>query len=64
MADTSADNAGRQHSEAARQVDERLVEQAREEGLDLVGPDGVLTGPSTRVREVRSGGVAVGAPGL
>ena len=33
------------------QLAEQLVEQARDQGLDLVGPDGVLTGLTKRVLE-------------
>jgi len=51
MTDTIAGDAERQRSQEDREVAERLVEQAREEGLDLVGPDGVLTGLTKRVLE-------------
>ncbi|WP_276319880.1 transposase [Egibacter rhizosphaerae] len=51
MTDTTGDNAERQRSDDDREVAERLVEQAREEGLDLVGPAGVLTGLTKQVFE-------------
>jgi transposase-like protein len=51
MTDTTGDNAERERSDDHREVAERLVEQAREEGLDLVGPDGVLTGLTKQVLE-------------
>jgi putative transposase len=51
MTDTTGHDAERQRSDDDREVAERLVEQAREEGLDLVGPEGVLTGLTKRVLE-------------
>jgi putative transposase len=51
MTDTTAHEPERQRSDDDREVAERLVEQAREEGLDLVGPDGVLTGLTKQVLE-------------
>jgi putative transposase len=40
-----------QRSEQDQQLAEELVDRARTEGLDLVGPDGVLTGLTKRVLE-------------
>jgi putative transposase len=40
-----------ERSDQDRELAERLVEQAKDEGLDLVGPDGVLTGLTKRVLE-------------
>ena len=37
-----------QRPEQDRQLVEQLVEQANDQGLDLVGPDGVLTSPRLR----------------
>ena len=51
MTDATGYDGERQRSDEDREVAERLVEQAREEGLDLVGPDGVLTGLTKRVLE-------------
>ena len=42
----------RARSEQDRELAERLVAEASEKGLDLVGPDGVLTGLTKRVLEV------------
>ena len=38
-------------SDEDRELAERLVAEANEQGLDLVGPDGVLTGLTKRVLE-------------
>jgi hypothetical protein len=38
-------------SDEDRELAERLAAEARERGLDLVGPEGVLTGPTKRVLE-------------
>lgn len=46
---TPADPAGR--TDEDREVAEQLVDRARTEGLDLVGPDGVLTGLTKTVLE-------------
>lgn len=57
MSDTGQDTpAGVEQEPAARpdedrQLAERLVAEANEKGLDLVGPDGVLTGLTKRVLE-------------
>ena len=51
MTATNAHDAERQRSDDDREVAERLVEQARAEGLDLVGPDGVLTALTKQVLE-------------
>ena len=40
-----------ERSDQDRELAEQLVEQAKDEGLDLVGPDGVLTGLTKRVLE-------------
>lgn len=42
---------GQQRLEQDHELAERLVEQAKDQGLDLVGPDGVLTGLTKRVLE-------------
>ena len=41
----------RARSEQDRELAERLVAEASENGLDLVGPDGVLTGLTKQVLE-------------
>ena len=46
---TPADVAGRDEND--QQLAEQLVDRARSEGLDLVGPDGVLTGLTKTVLE-------------
>ncbi|QBI19163.1 hypothetical protein ER308_06155 [Egibacter rhizosphaerae] len=51
MTDATGHDAERERSDEDREVAERLVEQAREEGLDLVGPDGVLTGLTKHLLE-------------
>ena len=51
MTDTTGHDAERERSEVDRDVAERLVRRARDEGLDLVGPDGVLTDLTKRVLE-------------
>jgi len=57
MSDTGQDTpVGKQQEPAARSVEdrelaERLVAEASERGLDLVGPDGVPTGLTKRVLE-------------
>ncbi|TWE07418.1 hypothetical protein BKA23_3436 [Rudaeicoccus suwonensis] len=47
-----------------QQVAQRLVAQARAEGVDLVGPDGLLTGLTTRVLGNGTGRRVDRAPGL
>ena len=49
LGETSA--AAVQRSEEDRELAERLVAEASEKGLDLVGPEGVLTGLTKRVLE-------------
>ena len=41
----------RARSDQDRELAERLVAEANEQGLDLAGPDGVLTGLTKRVLE-------------
>jgi hypothetical protein len=44
MADTDRQDEGIEGADRDREAAEELVEKAKAEGLDLVGPDGVLTG--------------------
>lgn len=50
MTDTTGQDGDRERSEE-HAVAEQLVQRAREEGVDLVGPDGALTGLTKKVLE-------------